>query len=184
MQLSNELVVVGAVALVLIVLLVSLIPRSDKRPKSEPPLLDPLVQDFTDKQIKVTLQPQRFPVKVVRLPYAPPEEMHSANDEFTPHTILLNVVVTREDDPDLLLTTFDPPLQIELTYSQAVLQQARQMDRQYPQYGFWDGCKWVKFSAEKHQLQYEDDPHPTEQSAGKARVTLTQWNDPVIGRDP
>ncbi len=184
MQLSNELIVVGAVALVLIVLLVSLIPRSDKHRKPEPPPSDPIVQDFADKQVKVTLPLQRFPVKVARLPYAPLEEMRSEKDEFTPRTILLNVVVAREDDPDLLLTTFDPPLQLELTFSQAVLQQAKDLGLPYPQYGFWDGCKWVKFTAEKHQLQYEDDPHPSEQSAGKARVTLTQWSDPAIGRDP
>jgi hypothetical protein len=183
-MLSNELVVILAVALVLIVILVALIPRSDKQREPNNVPSDLMVEEFADKQVKVFLAPQRFPARVLRLPYAPPEEMRSDNDEFTPTTLLLNVVVARQDDPDQLLTTFDPPLQLELSFSAEVLRHAHELDLAYPEYGFWDGCKWVKFTANKHQLEYEAETHPTDLVAGKARVTLTQWSDPVMGRVP
>jgi len=179
MLLSNELLVILVVALLLVVILVALIPRSDKRQSS-----DPIIEEFPKEQVKVTLPLQRFPVRVLRIPYAPPEEMRSENDEFNPTTILLNVVIARTDEPDLLLTNFAPPLQLDLAFSKAVLAEANKLGLKYPEYGFWDGCKWVKFTAEKHQLEYPDEPHPTDQVAGHVRVTLSQWSDPAMGRVP
>jgi hypothetical protein len=184
MLLSNELLVILGVALLLVVILVALIPRSDKRKGNDVSASDPLIEEFPAEQVTVTLPPQQFPTRVLRLPYAPPEEMRSDRDDFTPKTILLNVVIARQDKPDLLLTSFDPPLQLDFKFSKAVLAQANELGLKYPRYGFWDGCKWVAFTAEKHSLEYPDEPHPTDQVAGHARVTLSQWSDPAIGRDP
>jgi hypothetical protein len=184
MLLSNELLVILVVALLLVVILVALIPRSDKQQDNHVAPSNSVIEEFPEEQVTVTLPPQHFPARVLRLPYAPPEEMRSDRDEFNPTTILLNVVVALTDKPDLLLTSFDPPLQLDLAFSKAVLAEANKLGMKYPKYGFWDGCKWVAFTAEKHQLEYPDEPHPTDQVAGRARVTLSQWSDPAMGRVP
>ncbi len=184
MLLSNELLLIFVVALTLAAILIAVIPRSDKSSKEKPIMTETTVEEFPDKQVKVSVDSQGFLVRILRLPYAPAAEMRSDQDEFHPTTILLNVVVARQDDPDLLVTKFDPPLNLEMAYSLEVLKRAHELDLKYPVYGFWDGCKWVKFTPEKHQLKYIVEPHPTEQVAGHARVALSQWSDPAMGRVP
>lgn len=182
MQLSNELLIVGAIALVLIVVLVLLIPAANKRGHGdEPAPSGDMHEDYPDKQVKVTVEWQGFPVRVQRLPYAPLEETRSDQDEFQPLTPLLNIVVARDDDSELLVTRFDPPLRLEFTYSMDVLRRAKEMNLDVPLYGFWDGCKWVKFTLEKHQLSHE---LPTDTTDGHASVQLVNWSDPIIGRVP
>lgn len=184
MLLSNELLLIFVVALILAALLISLIPRSDKSSEDKNITTEATIAEFPDKQVKASIASQGFPVRILRLPYAPQAEMRSDQDEFHPTTILLNVVVARQDNPDLLVTRFDPPLDLEMTYSSEVLKRAYELDLKHPVYGFWDGCKWVKFTPEKHKLDYQDEAHPTEQIAGRAIVQLSQWSDPAIGRFP
>jgi hypothetical protein len=184
MLLSNELLLILVVALILAAMLIFIIPRSDKPGEEKTVTTETTVQEYPDKQVKVSIDPQGFPVRVLRLPYAPDEEMRSEQDEFHPTTILLNVVVARQDNPDLLVTQFDPPLTLEMTYSPEVLNRARELDLKYPVYGFWDGCKWVRFVPEKHRLDYQEEAHPTEQVAGRAIVQLSKWSDPALGRIP
>ncbi len=46
-----------------------------------------------------------------------------------------------------------------------------------PQFGFWDGCRWILFTEKKHQLRYE--PSDRADLAGYAVVTLSVWADPL-----
>jgi hypothetical protein len=184
MLVSNELLLVIAVALVLIVLLVYLVPRSDRERESGDEADSPLVEDYPDKRLRVTVAWQGVPVRVLRLPYAALAETRSDNDEFQPVTPLLNVVVAREDDPDQLVTRFDPPLELVMGYSAKVLQDAHEVNLEHPLFGFWDGCKWVRFTAEKHGLEYQRPEHPAEDVAEQAVVRLAAWSDPLIARFP
>ena len=184
MVVSNELLLVFAVALILIVVLVFLVPRSDKQRDSGAEPDAPLVEEFSDKQVHVSVGWQGYPVRVLRLPYAALAETRSDNDEFQPATPLLNVVVAREDDPDQLVTRFDPPLELVMGYSAKVMQDAREMNLEHPIFGFWDGCKWVRFTAEKHSLEYQKPEHPADDMAEQAIVRLTAWSDPLISRVP
>jgi hypothetical protein len=184
MLLSNELLLIFVVALILAAILISLIPRSDKSSEEKDITTGATIAEFPDKQVKVSVDPQGFPVRVLRLPYAPPAEMRSDQDEFHPTTILLNVVVARQADPDLLVTKFKPPLKLELAYSAEVLKQAQAMDLERPIFGFWDGCKWVKFTREKHGLDYQKEAHPTDQAVEHAVVSLSEWSDPALARAP
>ena len=71
---SNELLFILALALVLIVLLVFLIPAARGK-HHEPHEGDPVVEDFADKHVQVTVPWQGYAVKVLRLPYPPLSEM-------------------------------------------------------------------------------------------------------------
>jgi hypothetical protein len=59
MLLSNELLVILGVALLLVVILVALIPRSDKRKDNDVSASDPIVEEFPAEQVTVTLPRRR-----------------------------------------------------------------------------------------------------------------------------
>lgn len=181
---GNELLLLIVLALVLTVVAVWLITavRADHDRRSE--MKGTVVESYPDKGVKVTVDWQGYEVKVLRLSQATLEEMQSSDDEFKPRRLLLNVVIARTDDADRLVTKFDPPLQLEIAYSQEDADIALKHELKYPQLGFWDGCKWVLFREDKHSLKHAAADKPTEQAVGYATVTLSEWADPSIGAGP
>jgi len=182
---SNELLLVFAIALVLIILLVFLIPAARGK-RDTPHEGQPIVEEFPDKHVEVTVPWQGYAVKVLRLPYPPLSEMSPIEvaGQPWPHSVLLNVVVARHDDQDALVTRFEPRLTLKIPYSAADLERARQFKLDYPIFGFWDGCKWVLITEEKHNLLYPTNPTPTSEIAGYATVELSAWSDPAIAKGP
>jgi hypothetical protein len=156
-------------------------------PKGTGDPTQPIVKEYEDKNVTVTVKYQGFAVDVLRLPSPPLEEMRAATgglpDEFTPYRVLLNVVVARQDNPDLLVTKFNTPIEIRMGYTTVDLKRAKEkenLDR--PQFGFWDGCRWILFTEKKHQLRYE--PANRSDLAGYAVVTLSEWADPALAAGP
>lgn len=182
---SNALLLVFALALVLTIVLVFLIPAARDRHVT-PHGDDPLVKEFPDKHVHVTVPWQGHAVKVLRLPYPPLGEMPPIEvaGQPWPRHVLLNVVVAREDDPDALVTQFMPSFTLKMAYSAEDLERAKQFKLDYPVFGFWDSCKWVLFTQEKHSLSYAPSADPTTEIAGHAIVQLTAWSDPSIGKGP
>jgi len=180
----------GRIVLVLMIIPVILLvfavivnpPKKDK----EPDPTQPIIVHYDDKNVTVTVKPQGFGVQVLRLPSPPLEELHSAQDalrdEFTPHRVLLNVVVARRDNPDLLVTKFTSPVEIRAGYTAVDLRRAKEAKLNQPLFGFWDGCRWILFTEKKHQLRYE--PSDRADLAGYAAVTLSEWADPALGFGP
>ena len=182
---SNELLLVFAIALVLIVVLVALIPAARGK-RSEPHEGEPTVVEFPDKHVQVNVPWQGYVVQVVRIPSQPLGELPQIKvaDQPWPRRALLNVVIARYDDADTLVTQFEPRLTLKMAYSAEDLQHAREFKLDYPVFGFWDGCQWVLFTEEKHQLKYEENPNPTSEVAGYATVELVAWSDPSIANGP
>lgn len=181
---TNDLLLVILVALVLTVVAVWLIAAIREAHDRRRDMNDPVIQPYPDKGVKVTVAWQGYPVQVLRIPQATLEELRSAQDEFTPRRLLLNVVVARAEDTDRLVTKFAPPLELEIAYTQEDLDAARKQELVYPQVGFWDGCKWVLFTEKKHNLKYTPADKPTPEVAGYATVALSEWADPSIGAGP
>ncbi len=140
--------------------------------------------DYADKGVKVNVPWQGFTVQIRRIPSATLNEIRSNADEFTPAEILLNVIVGRFDQPDSLVIHYNPRLELRMAFSPAALERAKKQNLPYPNFGFWDGCKWVLFTEKKHDLKYELAEKPTPQIAGYATVALSEWSDPTIGRGP
>ncbi len=182
---SNELLFIFVLALVLILLLIFLIPAARGK-HHEPHEGQAVVEDFPDKHVQVTVPWQGYGIKVLRLPYPPLSEMPPIEvaGQPWPRLVVLNVVVARQDDPDALVIAFNPALTLRMAYSLEDLQRAKEFKLEYPVFGFWDGCKWVLFTREKHALSYEPSQNPTTEIAGYAIVQLTAWNDPSIGKGP
>ena len=182
---SNELLLVIALALVLIAVLVFLIPAA--RGKHDTPREgEPTDVEFPDKHVHVSVPWQGYAIRVLRIPYPPLSELPQIEvaGQPWPYGGLLNVVVARYDDSDALVTQFNPPLTLRMAYSQESLERAKEFKLDYPVFGFWDGCQWVLFTKEKHSLSYEPSPNPTSDVAGYATVELSAWSDPFIGHGP
>jgi hypothetical protein len=182
---SNELLLVFAIALILVIILIALIPAA--RGKREVTHAgEPTVVDFPDKHVHVSVPWQGYGVQVRRIPYQPLAELPRIEvaGQPWPYRTLLNVVIAREDDTDVLVTEFEPPLTLKMAYSAEDLSRAQEFKLEHPVFGFWDGCQWVLFTEEKHKLSYEENPNPTREVAGYAVVELAMWNDPAIGNGP
>ena len=182
---SNELLLIIALALALVLVLVFLIPAARHKPDT-PHEGEPTVEEFPDKHVHVTVPWQGYAVKILRVPYPPPGELPSIKvaDRPWPHQVLLNVVVARQEDHDVLVTHYDPPLTLKMAYSMEALERAKEAGLEYPVFGFWDGCQWVLFTKEKHRLSYDNASDPTAEIAGYAMVELAAWNDPAIAHGP
>jgi len=182
---SNELLLVIALALVLILVLVFLIPAT-RHKRDTPHEGEPTVEEFADKHVYVTVPWQGYAVKILRIPYPPLSELPQIKvvDRLWPRRMLLNVVVARQDDPDVLVTEYKPALTLKMAYSTEDLEHAKEAGLDFPVFGFWDGCQWVLFTKEKHGLSYDPSANPTAEVAGYATVELAAWNDPSIGNGP
>lgn len=152
-------------------------------------MTEPLIQSYPDKGVNVTVGWQGFKVQVLRIPSPALAELHSPADEFKPRRALVNVVVARDDNIDLLVTQYDPPLEIQIAYTAEDLTLAQAAKLDHPQVGFWDGQKWVLFQEKKHDLKYVAvTPAMSERTSseiiGYAVVNLREWADPLIGMGP
>ena len=179
----------GRIVLVLLLIPVILLVFAvivNPAPKRPDDPTQPIVKEYGDKNVTVTVKYQGFAVDVLRVPSPPLEEMHAATeglpDEFTPHRVLLNVVVARRDNPDLLVTKFSTPIEIRAGYTAVDLRRAKEKNLSQPEFGFWDGCRWILFTEKKHQLRFE--PSDRADLAGYAVVTLGAWADPALGYGP
>ncbi len=182
-QASSAGLVIFVIALVLLLITLVVMSRSTNQIGVSLPN-GPATIDYADKGVKVNVPWQGFPVQIQRVPAAPLAEIRSLTDEFTPAEILLNVIVGRYDNFDSLVTHYSPRLELHMAFSQAALDRAKKQDLPYPYFGFWDGCKWVRFTEKKHNLKYELAERPTQQVAGYASVALSEWSDPMIGAGP
>ncbi len=182
---SNELLLILALALVLILVLVFMMPAA--RGKHDTPHDgEPISAEFPDKHVHITVPWQGYAVNILRVPYPPLSELPQIKvaDRPWPRRGLLNVVVARQDEPDTLVTQYNPPLALKMAYSTEDLEHAKEAGLDHPVFGFWDGCQWVLFTAEKHRLSYDPSADPTVEVAGYATVELAAWNDPAIGNGP
>ena len=184
LQFSNSTFLLLAVTLVIVFVAALLLGRQVRREGVSVPG-GPARIHYIDKDVTAGVPWQGFAVQILRIPSSPLEEtLGDHGNEFTPTEILLNVVVARLDDSDKLVTHFDPRFDLQLPFSRASLEKAKKQNLPYPQFGFWDGCKWVLFTEKKHGLKYLSVENPTEQVAGYASVSLSEWSDPMIGRGP
>ncbi len=181
---ANNLLVIFLVALALTVVVVYLIVAATSKRKTGLQN-EPITLEFPDKKVKATVGWQGYKVRILRLPSPPFAEMPIEEQaKFKPRKLILNLAVAHDDDPDQLVTHFEPPLKIEFGYSKEDLEIAHKYDLEYPLFWFWDGCKWVLLTREKHQLAYTPAPHPTDELAGFASIELKVFADPPFANGP
>ncbi len=179
------LVALAALVAALIALIVALLRRREQ------PAREPVVVRFPTANVTVTVPPQSRPVMVVERYLPPLEELQSDQDEFKPKELLVNFDVVDAEYPQTPISFFDPPIMMEVEYTQAQVEAAQkdvetfrsyikgQLEQPMPLLGFWDGTHWILFTPRKHQLTYRPNEDPN--TGGVATVKVSRWADPPTG---
>jgi hypothetical protein len=103
--------------------------------------------------------------------------MPATKGVFSPRRTLVNFVVVESAYAEKLVTTFDPPLKLEVKYTEQDVTNAKGKELTL---AFWNGSVWVPFTKAKHKFRRQDDAS----GGGTAYVEITSWGDPPLAWGP
>jgi len=95
--------------------------------------------------------------------------------DFRPDRAITNLVLEDEARPGTVLTQFDPAFELRIRYTAADVTAAGGGQLKM---AFWNGTKWVLFTAAKHQFRLEPDATPA--TGGHGVAMISSWGDPPI----
>ena len=139
-------------------------------------------RDFSEEgaAVRVLEQKVKKKIKIERLSRDPLDKMKPKPGGFKPGRVVLNFQVVDEDEPSKVLTTFDPPFELRVRYTDADLQRAQDAGKPL-ELAFWNGSEWITFTKEKHQFKLEPDGRG---SGGEGVAMISHWGDPNIAWGP
>ncbi len=179
-QFSNLLTLL-ALILALLIALVILLAGQLGGPGTPPGEGESAEKRFPDKGVTVTVPWQGRTVDVVRLPLLPLEKLTSDTDEFKPKRLVMNFEVVDAKDTDTVVTDFEPPFELRVDIPEEYLAGIKH-NYDAIEMGFWDGCRWIKFTREKHQFQMRPNDPPG--TGAVAIAMISNWADPPCGYGP
>ncbi len=120
------------------------------------------------KFLEVTVPDQGKWVSVVEKDMPPLSSM-PGNANFTPIRLLVNVAVVDYNNLNSVITSFDPPIELELNYTSGVLGENAPIGEAL-KLAYWDGSTWVVFTK-------IDNDYTLLQSAtgGVAKLKIYSW---------
>jgi len=131
--------------------------------------------EFDAGNVRVTLPTQKKKAKVEKLAIDPDLERRETA-RFKPSRVVINFQVVDEDDPQTVLTEFDPKFELRVRYTPADSQAAQSANKSLT-LAYWDGSTWVIFTQEKHEFRLEPDAHG---QGGFGIAMIKSWGDPPI----
>jgi hypothetical protein len=138
--------------------------------------------DFDEESVTITVPDQKVKkAKAVKLPLGKLDEMKGREGGFKPGRLVINFALVDEDNPETILTEFDPPFELRVRYTRGDLERAKKAGKSL-ELGFWNGDEWVVFTPEKHQFQLQSDAK--ENAGGYGVAQISHWGDPNIGWGP
>ncbi len=179
-QLSNLLTLL-ALILALLIALVILLAGQLGGPGTPPGEGEPIEKRFPDKGVTVTVPWQGRAVDIVRLPLLPLEKLASDTDEFKPKRLVMNFEVVDAKHTDSIITDFEPPFELRVELPEDYLAGIKH-NYDAIEMGFWDGCRWIEFTKEKHQFTVRPNDPPG--SGAVATAMISNWADPPFGLGP
>jgi hypothetical protein len=132
----------------------------------------PKEYDLVD--LKATVPDQGRWVKVIEKPLPPLSRLPGTKD-FTPIRLIGNIAVVDYDDPNVVLTTFDPPIELSAVYHDMDLFEAARSNRRL-KLGYWNGKRWVVFTTSQHGYLLMP---PTRGGRGKAKIARWAGDPPI-----
>ena len=138
--------------------------------------------DFDEERVTITVPNQKVKkAKAVKLPLGKLDEMKGREGGFKPGRLVINFALVDEDNPETILTEFDPPFELRVRYTRGDLERAKKAGKSL-ELGFWNGDEWVVFTQEKHQFELQPDAQGN--AGGYGVVLISHWGDPNIGWAP
>jgi hypothetical protein len=125
-------------------------------------------QRFYNFGVTVTVPDQGKWVSVVEKDMPPLSSM-PGNANFTPIRLIVNLAVVDYNNLNSVITSFDPPIELEVHYTDQDVSQAV-LDGGELKLAYWDGSTWVVFT--KAVNQYNLVPQPT---GGVAQLQISSW---------
>jgi len=136
--------------------------------------------EFSAEGVTINLPKQQKKTRVEKLSRSPLADMPAASGGFQPGRVVINFQIVDEDDPETVLTEFNPKFELRIRYTPADLKRAQNAGKPL-ELAFWDGAKWVKFTPEKHDFKLEADPQG---GGGFGVAMIGSWGDPNIAWGP
>ena len=126
------------------------------------------IEDITQVIVRVPSQPVE--VEVLKLATGKLEELRSEDDELEAERLVINFEVIDRDTQEML-SSFDPPIELEVAYTAQDVQNANGLDNLV--LGFWHETeeKWIAFD-DKHEFRLEGDSQ-----GGIGFATISSWGD-------
>lgn len=120
------------------------------------------------KFLEVTVPDQGKWVSVIEKDMPPLSSM-PGNANFTPIRLIVNLAVVDYNNLNSVITSFDPPIELELNYTNGVLGGFDPTEEAL-KLAYWDGSTWVVFTK-------KDNYYTLLQSAtgGVARLQISSW---------
>jgi hypothetical protein len=138
--------------------------------------------DFDEERVTITVPDQKVKkAKAVKLPLGKLDELKGREGGFKPGRLVINFALVDEDNPETILTEFDPPFELRVRYTRGDLERAKKAGKSL-ELGFWNGDEWVVFTQEKHQFELQPDAQGN--AGGYGVVLISHWGDPNIGWAP
>lgn len=131
--------------------------------------------EFDAGDVRVTVPTQRKKAKVEKLTKDTSLEQRELAG-FKPIRVVFNFQVVDEDNPQTILTEFDPKFELRVRYTPADSRAAQAVNKPLA-LAYWDGSTWVKFTREKHEFRLEPD---AQGSGGFGVAMIGSWGDPNI----
>ena len=141
--------------------------------------LQQFVEDWPEEGVTVHVPRQYSMIKVrkVWLPLPAPQDVPDGPD-FRLGRLVINFQLVDDDRPDIVLREFDPPIELRVRYHEFDMERAMAVGRPLT-LAFWDGERWVPFTAEKHDFHLRPNAEPGTGGVGIARIA--GWGDPAVG---
>ena len=141
--------------------------------------LQQFVEDWPEEGVTVHVPRQYSMIKVrkVWLPLPAPQDVPDGPD-FRLGRLVINFQLVDDDRPDIVLREFDPPIELRVRYHEFDMERAMAVGRPLT-LAFWDGERWVPFTAEKHDFHLRPNAEPHTGGVGIARTA--GWGDPAVG---
>jgi hypothetical protein len=138
--------------------------------------------DFDEESVTITVPDQKVKkAKAVKLPLGKLDELKGREGGFKPGRLVINFALVDEDNPETILTEFDPPFELRVRYTRGDLERAKKAGKSL-ELGFWNGDEWIVFTQEKHQFELQPDTQGN--AGGYGVILISHWGDPNIGWGP
>jgi hypothetical protein len=139
-------------------------------------------KEFTEEGATVTVpeQKDKKKVKIEKLAKDSLDKMKPKPGGFKPGRVVFNFQVVDEADPAKVLSTFDPPFELRVRYTQGDLKRAQKANKPL-ELAFWNGSDWITFTKEKHQFKLEPD---SQGPGGYGVAKISNWGDPNVAWGP
>ena len=133
-------------------------------------------------KVKVNTQKSGKRVKIVKFKKKKKSELPATPGVFNPGRIVINVGAVDQDAEDQVITTFDPPMELRVNYTQADQARASAAGKSLT-LGFYseDLGRWIVFTQQKHNFRLEA---ASSGQGGVGIVEISHWGDPNVAWQP